>query len=184
MLRRWNKSPVPANTQRVTGGMAISGVGTGISEITVLAGTSELVPVSKRGYYLAAVSATMIPYMPSVMYAQLISFHLSWRYIGAITMGAAFIALVMTYCFYTPPKPTHDSVQQTKGEILKKLDYVGGFLATSGLAILEIGILGGGYPVSSQPVKLCHKVLTNHAFNSTPGRALPSTSLSLSVACC
>ncbi|KAK1826689.1 fungal trichothecene efflux pump [Podospora conica] len=127
------------------GGMAITGVGTGINELTVLAGTAELVPLSKRGYYLASVSATMIPYIPSVLYAQVISYTSSWRYIGTITIGASLIALIMTFLFYSPPKPSRDSVQ-TKGEILKKLDYLGGFLATAGLAILEIGILGGGYP--------------------------------------
>lgn len=150
--------------------MAISGIGTGINEITVIAGTSELVPLSKRGYYLASVSATMIPYIPSVLYAQVISYTSSWRYIGTITIGASFIALIMTFLFYSPPKPSLDNVQ-TKGDILKKLDYIGGFLATAGLAIFEIGILGGGYPVSNTLSHTTHGMLTDHVCNRTHGQA-------------
>ena len=150
--------------------MAISGMGTGINELTVLAGTAELVPLSKRGYYLACVTATMIPYIPSVLYAQVISYTSSWRYIGTITIGSSFIALTMTYLFYSPPKPSQDSVQ-TKGEILKKLDFIGGFLATAGLAILEIGILGGGYLVSKS--RTTRGMLTDHVCNRTRGKARP-----------
>lgn len=170
-------------TVAATGGMAISGIGTGINEITVLAGTSELVPLSKRGYYLASVSATMIPYIPSVLYAQVISYTSSWRYIGTITIGASFIALVMTFLFYSPPKPSLDSVQ-TKGEILKKLDFIGGFLATAGLAIFEIGILGGGYPVSNTPSHATRGMLTDHACNRIRGQARPFSPPWSLASCC
>ena len=171
LLSGETKCRVPANHRR-TGGMSITGMGTGINELTVLAGTAELVPLSKRGYYLAAVSATMIPYIPSVMYAQVISYTSSWRYIGTITIGASFIALIMTFLFYSPPKPSRDSVQ-TKGEILKKLDFIGGFLATAGLAILEIGILGGGYSVSNIEFRVTRGMLTDHVCNRIRGQARP-----------
>jgi len=38
---------------RVAGGMAISGAGAGINELTALAATSEMAPTRKRGKYVA-----------------------------------------------------------------------------------------------------------------------------------
>jgi len=131
--------------------MAMTGIGSGINELTVLAGTSELVPISQRGYYLAAVTLTITPYIPSVMYAQLISSTSSWRFIAVLTSGSAFIAFAMTFMFYSPPPPPvarRHSTLSEKMQLVKKMDLVGGLLSVTGLAAVEIGILGGGYKVS------------------------------------
>ncbi len=131
--------------------MTLTGVGTGISELTTLAGTAELVPISRRGYYTAAVILTIIPFMPSVMYAQLIAAWCSWRYITVVTTGLAMVSLTMTFMFYSPPKPTLEingtrSVQNKIG-LVKKTDMLGGALSILGLAGIEVGLLGGGYAV-------------------------------------
>ncbi|KAK4170724.1 major facilitator superfamily domain-containing protein [Triangularia setosa] len=125
-------------------GMAISGLGTGINELTALAGAAEIVPVSRRGYYVAAMILTILPFLPSVMYAQLISAYSSWRYIAVVTTGWAAIGLVMTFLFYHPP-PRIDNHTVEKAEVLKKTDWVGGFLSIAGLVLVEVGLLGGGY---------------------------------------
>lgn len=62
-------------------GMTLAGVGAGICELTAIAGTSELVPVNKRGLYLAIVTLFVLPFAPYVMYAQLLSTSkATWRW--------------------------------------------------------------------------------------------------------
>ncbi|KAK0723880.1 major facilitator superfamily domain-containing protein [Apiosordaria backusii] len=128
-------------------GMAISGWGTGINELTALAGTAEIVPMSQRGYYVAAMILTILPFLPSVMYAQLISAYSSWRYIAVVTTGWAAVGLVMVFLFYHPP-PRIDTHAVEKTEVLRKTDWVGGFLSIAGLVLVEVGLLGGGYNAS------------------------------------
>src|SRR5690242_3215230 len=135
--------------------MAISGIGSGISELTVLAGVVELVRKSERGKFLALISTSLIPYLPSVMYAQLISHKSSWRYIGAIGGGSAVVALLATYCFYKPrlrdeEVPQHVPKARGTWNTFKKLDWAGIFLLFSGLALFEYALLGGGYEVSER----------------------------------
>ncbi|KAK1758484.1 fungal trichothecene efflux pump [Echria macrotheca] len=129
------------------GGMAVSGIGTGICELTVLAGVSELVPISRRGYYLAAVTLSIIPFLPSVLFAQLIASNSSWRYIAVLTAGTAGLALAMAFVFYSPPLPIEHQERERgdKFGLIKRMDFVGGFLSIAGVAGIEIGLLGGGY---------------------------------------
>jgi len=140
------------------GGMVVTGVGTGISELTVIAGVSELVPVAKRGYYLALVTLSVIPYMPSVMYAQLIASRSKWRYIALMTAGSALVAFGMTLAFYVPPKPAtaHAPTRADKVALVKRMDLVGGFLSISGLAAVVVALLGGGYLVSRRSFDTRH----------------------------
>jgi len=58
--------------------MAFAGIGAGINELTALAATSELAPTASRGKYVAVLVFTIIPFCPSVLYAQLIAYHSSW----------------------------------------------------------------------------------------------------------
>lgn len=58
---------------QVVGGMALSGAGAGIGELTALSGVGELVPVKKRGLFVGLVVACLIPTTPYVMYSQLFS---------------------------------------------------------------------------------------------------------------
>ncbi|KAK3363611.1 fungal trichothecene efflux pump [Lasiosphaeria hispida] len=124
-------------------GMALSGIGTGINELTAIAGTAELVPTSQRGYYVAVIVLTILPFMPSVLYAQLIASRSTWRYIAFLTSGTALVGLVMTFLFYKPPAPA--APMEGKKALLRKTDLTGGLLSIIGLAGLEIGLLGGGY---------------------------------------
>ncbi len=127
--------------------MAITGVGTGINELTALAGTAELVPLSQRGYYIAGMVLTVLPFLPSVMYAQMIAFHSTWRYIAMATAGWAFLGLLSTIFFYFPPPRVHLRGWEQKVQLLKRTDFVGGILSIVGLALFEAGLLVGGYQV-------------------------------------
>lgn len=75
----------------------------GVNELTALAVTSELAPVASRGKYVAVLVFSIVPFVPSVLYAQLIAYHYSWRWLGLFCGLWAFIGLVMVACFFFPP---------------------------------------------------------------------------------
>ncbi|ATZ53302.1 hypothetical protein BCIN_09g01740 [Botrytis cinerea B05.10] len=126
------------------GGMAIAGAGAGINELTALAATSELAPTAKRGKYVAVLIFTILPFTPSVLWAQLIASNSSWRYVGLFCGLWAFMGLVITAIFYFPP-PRVNSDGLSRKEIISQIDFVGGFLSIVGLLLFVAGLLWGGY---------------------------------------
>lgn len=52
----------------------------------------------------------------------------------------------MTICFYFPP-PRVNSKGLTKMEIVKQIDFVGGFLSITGMLVFMAGLQWGGYQV-------------------------------------
>ena len=135
--------------------MAVTGIGTGINELTALAGTAELVPLSQRGYYIAGMVLTVLPLLPSVMYAQMIAFHSTWRYIAVVTAVWAFLGLLSTVLFYFPPPRVRVAGWKEKIQLLKRTDFMGGLLSIVGLVGFEAGLLVGGYQVSFEASKVC-----------------------------
>lgn len=127
-------------------GMAIAGAGAGINELTALAVTSELAPTRKRGKYVAILVFTIVPFCPSVLWAQLIAAHGGWRYCGVLCGVWAAVGLIMTILFYFPP-PRVNSKGLTKMEIIKQIDFVGGFLSITGMLVFMAGLQWGGYQV-------------------------------------
>lgn len=128
-------------------GMAIAGAGAGINELTALAVTSELAPTRKRGKYVAILVFTIVPFCPSVLWAQLIAAHAGWRYCGVLCGVWAAIGLIMTIIFYFPP-PRVNSKGLTKKEIIKQIDFVGGFLSITGMLVFMASLQWGGYQYS------------------------------------
>ena len=124
--------------------MAISGVGAGIGELTSLAVTAELAPTRKRGKYVAVLIFTVLPWCPSVLWAQLITSHSSWRCCGALCGGWAAIGFFGVLFFYFPP-PRPNSRGLGKREIIAEIDYIGGILSISGVITFLIGLQWGGY---------------------------------------
>lgn len=129
----------------VIGGMVFAGIGAGINELTALAATSEIAPVAQRGTYVGILVFTIVPFCPSVLYGQLISYYSSWRYIGLFCALWAFIGLVLTALFYFPPPQTNTD-GMSRREILLKTDLVGGLLSVSGLILFS-----RSSPVFEQP---------------------------------
>lgn len=124
-------------------GMVLSGVGAGINELTSLAVTSELAPTSKRGKYVAVLIFTIVPFCPSVLYAELIAYYASWRWVGLFCGLWAFIGLVMTAVFYFPP-PRANSSGLTRRETINQIDFVGGLLSVAGMILFMMGMQWGG----------------------------------------
>ncbi|KAL2042739.1 hypothetical protein N7G274_004498 [Stereocaulon virgatum] len=124
-------------------GMAIAGAGAGINELTALAVTSELAPTRKRGTYVAILVFTIVPFGPSVLWAQLIAAHSGWRYCGLLCGVWAAVGLLLTIVFYFPP-PRPNSRGLTKMEVFKQIDFVGGLLSVSGMLIFMASLQWGG----------------------------------------
>lgn len=128
-------------------GMALAGIGAGINELTALAVTSELAPTRKRGKYVAVLVFTILPFCPSVLWAQLIASRHGWRYCGALCGAWAAFGFLMTLVFYFPP-PRVNSRGLSKAEIIKQIDFVGGFLSVAGMLLFMAGLQWGGYQYS------------------------------------
>ncbi|KIW93966.1 uncharacterized protein Z519_05281 [Cladophialophora bantiana CBS 173.52] len=128
-------------------GTTIAGAAAGISELTALAVTSELAPTRKRGAYVAVLIFTIVPFLPSGIYAQLIASHAGWRYCGIIICVWNGLGLIITALFYFPP-PRVNSKGKSKQEILHQIDFIGGLLSISGMVLFMAGMQWGGYQYS------------------------------------
>lgn len=124
-------------------GMTFAGVGAGINELTALAATSEMAPTSKRGKYVGILVFTIVPFCPSVLWAQLIA-ESNWRYVGILCGVWAFIGLLLTAFFYFPPaRPNSQGL--SRKQVAAQIDYVGGVLSIGGLLLFMMGMQWGGY---------------------------------------
>lgn len=128
--------------------MAIAGAGAGVNELTALAATSEMAPTRKRGVYVAVLIFTILPFCPSVLWAQLIAAHSNWRYVGAFCGAWNGFGLLITVIFYKPP-PRVNSLGLSRKEIISRIDFIGGFLSITGLILFMAGMQWGGYMVCS-----------------------------------
>ncbi|KAK5174973.1 uncharacterized protein LTR77_000109 [Saxophila tyrrhenica] len=124
--------------------MTIVGAGAGVAELTALSVTSELAPTRKRGQYVAVLIFTIVPFVPSSFYAQLIAYHSNWRYVGIIVCVWNGIGFFLTLFFYHPP-PRVNSMGKSRREVLREIDYVGGLLSISGMVCFMAGMQWGGY---------------------------------------
>lgn len=120
-------------------GMVFNGLGAGINELIALAGTGELVPTAKRGAYVGAIVFTIVPFCPSVLYAQLILKASSWRYVGILVGIWNFLALVLTIFCYWPPKRLNSDGYSRK-KVLQRIDWIGGLLSISGVLLFLMGL--------------------------------------------
>ncbi|KAL4917764.1 fungal trichothecene efflux pump-domain-containing protein [Aspergillus aurantiobrunneus] len=125
-------------------GMAIAGAGAGINELTALAATAEMAPTQKRGKYVAILIFTIAPFAPSVLWAQMIADAGNWRHVGAFCAAWSGLGLIITAVFYFPP-PRVNSEGLSRAEIIKRVDFVGGFLSIVGLILFMAGMQWGGY---------------------------------------
>jgi len=122
-------------------GNVFSGVGAGLNELIALAGTAEVVPVKDRGKFVGLVVLTILPFCPSVLWAQLIAQASSWRYNGIVVGVWNFVGLLLcVFCYRDSSRLTED---YTMRHVLKELDWVGGVLSTIGITLFMMGLQWG-----------------------------------------
>jgi MFS family permease len=125
-------------------GMTLSGCGAGICELTALAVTAELAPTRKRGKYVAILVFTIVPFCPSVLYAQLIAYHAGWRWCVLLCGIWAAVGFFGVLFFYFPP-PRPNSRGLSRKEIISEIDFIGGGLSICGMIVFLAGLQWGGY---------------------------------------
>jgi len=135
------------------GGTTLIGVGGGLAELIAYSGMAELAPVKSRGLYIGTLTLILIPFSGASAYgtilskltnlAQLYSASSSWRWGAWISLVFSGLAIFLTFFFYHPP-PRENTLGLTKREIIAKIDFVGGFLVTSGFALFLLGLQWAG----------------------------------------
>ncbi|KAF1938415.1 MFS general substrate transporter [Clathrospora elynae] len=130
-------------------GQVFSGIGAGLNELIALAGTAEVVPVKDRGRYVGLVVSTILPFCPSVLYAQLIAQSSNWRYNGILVGVWNFVGLLLCFFCYKDPSRLND--EYTARHVLRQVDYIGGILSTIGITLFMMGLQWGAsqYPWGS-----------------------------------
>lgn len=133
-----------------SGGQVVSGIGAGLNELIALAATAEMVPTVKRGTYVGAIVFTIVPFAPSVLYAQLITRASNWRYVSIFISVWNFIGLLLvSFCYSEPPRS--NSKGYTKMQILRRVDYIGGLLSIGGVLCFMMGMQWSAQQVRELP---------------------------------
>ena len=98
-----------------------------------------MAPTAKRGKYVAVLVFTILPFCPSVLWAQLIAAHTSWRYVGLFCGLWAFVGFLTTLLFYFPPLRVN-SKGLSRREIIRQIDFIGGLLSISGVTLFIMAL--------------------------------------------
>ncbi|KAL4765272.1 major facilitator superfamily domain-containing protein [Aspergillus foveolatus] len=127
-------------------GQVFNGIGIAVQELMAIAAIAEIVPTRYRGYYIAAVVASFLPFAPGSLYGALIAQH-NWRYCACMIAIWNLLTVGMIWWFYNPP-PRTNTAGLSKIEKVKRIDFIGGLIMTAGLVFLLISLNWGGqqYP--------------------------------------
>ncbi|KAG4441667.1 hypothetical protein IFR05_002874 [Cadophora sp. M221] len=134
---------VCASTPNATGfigGQVLLGIGIIVQELMAIAVVGESVPTAKRSLYAAIILCAILPWSPASLYASFIA-DSSWRWIGCVVASWNLLTFGIIATFYRPP-PRINSLGLTRGEMIRRIDFFGGFLITVGLLLFLIGING------------------------------------------
>jgi hypothetical protein len=127
-----------------------------LNELIALAGTAEVVPVKDRGKYVGLVVITILPFCPSVLWAQLIAQQSNWRYNGILVGVWNFVGLIL--CIFCYKDPSRLTEEYTARHVLRQVDYIGGILSTVGITLFMMGLQWGASQVS-RPSRSKHTVV-------------------------
>jgi hypothetical protein len=105
------------------------------------------VPIKDRGKYVGVVVITILPFCPSVLWAQLIAQASNWRYNGILVGVWNFVGLLLcVFCYKDPSRLTEE---YTARHVLRQVDYIGGILSTVGITLFMMGLQWGASQVST-----------------------------------
>ncbi|KAL5049149.1 hypothetical protein BDW71DRAFT_204901 [Aspergillus fruticulosus] len=127
-------------------GQIFNGIGIAVQELMAIAAIAEIVPTQYRGYYIAIVVASFLPFAPGSLYGALIAEH-NWRYCACLIAIWNFLTAGVIWWFYNPP-PRDNTAGLSRTEKVKRIDFVGGLIMTAGLVFLLVALNWGGqqYP--------------------------------------
>ncbi|KAL4996488.1 major facilitator superfamily domain-containing protein [Aspergillus recurvatus] len=127
-------------------GQIFNGVGIAVQELMAIAAIAEIVPTQYRGYYIAIVVASFLPFAPGSLYGALIAEH-NWRYCACLVAIWNLLTAGVVWWFYNPP-PRDNTAGLSTIEKAKRIDFVGGLVMTAGQVLLLISLNWGGqeYP--------------------------------------
>ncbi|CAK7265365.1 hypothetical protein SEPCBS57363_001545 [Sporothrix epigloea] len=133
-------------------GQVLTGVGIATQELMAITVVAEIVPTRHRGYYIAIIVASFLPFAPGSLYGTLIA-RTSWRYCACMIAVWNLITIVLIAGFYLPP-PRTNGAGLTWQQKLCRIDLVGGLLMSGGLIMFLVGFNWGGqlYPWQSARV--------------------------------
>lgn len=118
-------------------GSVFMGIGAGVGELVSLSVAGEIAPTKARGLYIGGMIMTILPFSPAVLYAQLITYASTWRWVGLVIGGWSAIGLILTFTFYWPP-PRRGGL--SRKELIRQIDWVGGFLSAAGITLFLVGL--------------------------------------------
>ncbi|KAL2845308.1 major facilitator superfamily domain-containing protein [Aspergillus pseudoustus] len=147
---------ITASTPNAAGflvGQVFAGMGIAIQELMAIAAIVEIVPTKYRGYYIALVVTSFLPFAPGSLYGVLIAQRASWRYCACLIACWNAVTLILVAAAYHPP-PRPNAAGLTRAQLLRRIDIPGGLLMAAGLVLFLIGFNWGGqaYPWSSARV--------------------------------
>ncbi|KAL6232361.1 hypothetical protein BDW75DRAFT_243055 [Aspergillus navahoensis] len=127
-------------------GQIFNGIGIAVQELMAITAIAEIVPRQYRGYYIAIVVASFLPFAPGSLYGAMIAEH-NWRYCACLIAIWNFLTAGVIWWCYNPP-PRDNTAGFSKIERVKRVDFVGGLIMTAGLVFLLIALNWGGqqYP--------------------------------------
>lgn len=121
------------------GGRVIAGIGASGVQVMVLVIISEIVPVQKRGLAQGLVGASFgFASVAGPLVGGAFTSNVSWRWCFYINLPFGAIAFVCIFYFFRPPMPTGALWPK-----IKKIDYFGTFLLTSGLILVLLALTFG-----------------------------------------
>lgn len=139
-------------------GQILLGFGAVVEELMAITVVSEIVPTAKRGLYAALILAAIVPWSPGTLYADYIASY-SWRWIGLPLGVWHLIIFIIIACFYFPP-PLAQYEGFSRRQLLRRIDWFGGFLLTLGLLLFLIALNWGGQQYSWTSTRVLSFMLT------------------------
>ncbi|CAK7222847.1 hypothetical protein SCUCBS95973_004975 [Sporothrix curviconia] len=133
-------------------GQVLTGIGIAAQELMAITAIVEIVPTRYRGYYIAIIVTSFLPFSPGSLYGTLIA-ETSWRYCACMIAIWNLITVVLIACFYHPP-PRTNGAGLSWHQKLRQIDFVGGFFMSGGIVMFLVGFNWGGqlYPWHSARV--------------------------------
>lgn len=112
--------------------------------LILLRSVAEITPVRWRGVSLSIVTFTILPFIPVVLYVQLLYLHSTWRWGLAVCAIWNFLGFLGLFFCYKPPA-RHNTDGMTAMQIAKRIDWMGAFLTIAGVTLFLVGLQAGGY---------------------------------------